>query len=170
MTGAGLKLRAHPLAIAMAEEQFEHLEDWLRQKRAHAARLGELLKDVPWLRLPSVRDREPSWYAYVMQFSAAEAGGREIDEVLDLLQAEGLAELERPVVTGAVDQLPLFLEPREVFPWFESPRPEAAACPRAAEFAANALKLPVWVREEDGALLAAYARGIRKIDAWLHRG
>jgi hypothetical protein len=33
--------------------------------------------------------------------------------------------------------------------------------------AANALKLPVWVREEDGVLLESYARGIRKIDDWL---
>jgi dTDP-4-amino-4,6-dideoxygalactose transaminase len=168
MTGAGLKLRAHPLAIAMAEEQLESLDLWLRQKRAFAGRLRELLRDVAWLRLPCARDRDPSWYAFVMQYSAPGAGGPGIDEVFALLEAEGLAELERPAVTGAVDQLPLFRDPGDVFPWFESAGKLAAQdCPRAAELTANALKLPVWVREEDGVLLESYARGIRKIAHWL---
>jgi dTDP-4-amino-4,6-dideoxygalactose transaminase len=154
----------------MAEEQFENLEPWLQQKRAFAARLGELLRDVAWLRLPCARDRDPSWYAFVMQFSARDAGGRTIDEVSALLEAEGLAELERPAVTGAVDRLPLFSDPGEVFPWFESTRKlEAKQCPRAREMAANALKLPVWVRQEDAALVDAYGGGIRKIDEWLRR-
>jgi dTDP-4-amino-4,6-dideoxygalactose transaminase len=170
MTGAGLKLRAHPLAIAMAEEQLENLEPWLQQKRAFAARLGELLRDVPWLRLPRAADRDPSWYAFVMQFSAEHAGGKTIDEVFALLAAEGLDELERPAVTGAIDQLPLFSDPGEVFPWFASTRKLAAKdCPRAREMEANALKLPVWVRQEDGVLLESYARGILKIDEWLRR-
>ncbi len=170
MTGAGLKLRAHPLAIAMAEEQFENLDHWLQQKRVFAARLRELLSDVAWLRLPCARDRDPSWYAFVMQFSARDAG-RDIDEVFALLQAEGLGELERPVVTGAVDQLPLFRDPGEVFPWFASAAVLEAKeeCPRARELAANALKLPIWVRKEDGPLLESYAGGICKIDEWLRK-
>jgi hypothetical protein len=106
-----------------------------------------------------------------MQYSAPEAGGRGIDEVFALLEAEGLAELERPAVTGAIDRLPLFREPGDVFPWFESAGGlEAKECPRAAELTANSLKLPVWVREEDGVLLESYARGIRKIADWLRQG
>jgi hypothetical protein len=73
-------------------------------------------------------------------------------------------------VTGAIDQLPLFSDPGEVFPWFASTRKLASKdCPRAREMEANALKLPVWVRQEDGVLLESYARGIRKIDEWLRR-
>lgn len=51
LTGMGLKLRAHPLAIAIADEQFGHLNDFLRTRNEYATRITEALKNTLSLRL-----------------------------------------------------------------------------------------------------------------------
>src|SRR5258706_14800553 len=41
VTGMGLKLRSHPLAVAIASQQLDHLEEWTKQKKEYARYLKE---------------------------------------------------------------------------------------------------------------------------------
>ena len=56
-TGMGLKFRAHPLAVAIAQSQFLHLDRWLEQKAKFARKLNEGLSGLRGLRLPKVRSK-----------------------------------------------------------------------------------------------------------------
>src|SRR5581483_4466177 len=47
VTGFGLKLRAHPLAIAIANEQFTHLSQWHAAKQKNAQYLTQKLDKYP---------------------------------------------------------------------------------------------------------------------------
>ena len=71
LTGMGLKLRAHPLAIAIAiaNEQFGHLNDFLRIRNEYAIRITKTLKKYPFLKTPEIENNTiKSWYAYGLQY------------------------------------------------------------------------------------------------------
>ena len=166
-SGLGLKLRAHPLAIALAEDQFARLPQWLERKRAHAAYISEQLADIPFLRLPVFTDRQPSWYAYVMNYDAALANSVSLKAFVRALHAEGLIEADIPTSTGPIHDLPLFTRTPEVLPrlYTEPARRGGGDFPGAEAFYRTAFKIPVWVRDEDKPVVEGYVSGIRKVAA-----
>ncbi len=65
-TGFGQKFRAHPLAIAMASQQFKHLDEWSKQKSEYAERVITELGNCQFLNMPQFHDSQPSWYLEVL--------------------------------------------------------------------------------------------------------
>lgn len=166
-TGFGQKLRIHPLAAAIAEQQFGHLEEWLAQKRAHARYMCQQLKDLPLLHLPANDHCEPSWYVFALRYDHARAGGVTVDEFVEALHAEGLAEVDRPGLTGPVSRLPLFREPEVALPRLyrnSGPLPDhPGGLPVARAVYDSILTLPVWATAGDRYWVERYVDGIRKV-------
>jgi perosamine synthetase len=174
LTGMGLKLRAHPLAVAIARQQFAHLDDFIAVKQEHAEILTDALRDYPFLQPPSnAPDTRNSWYAYVLQYDQEYASGVSRQDFVHALHCEGLIEADIPGSTILLDQLPLFQMPEQVIPRMHTARlpnqPAADSFPRAREFYERAIKFPVWAYESDRAVVVAYANGIRKVASYVQR-
>lgn len=168
MTGLGLNLRAHPLAIALANQQLDCVPSWMVWRERFASKISASIKAIPFLILPQVenqdRDRH-AWYAYVMLFDSSGApGDLTREEFVEELKRRGLNEIDIPRSTGLLNELPLFTHAHEAIPrygpdpWCEPQGSEEF--PRAAAFFQSAIKLPMWATQQDGPIVEHYARTI----------
>jgi perosamine synthetase len=166
-TGLGLKLRAHPLAIAIALEQFGHLDDFLYQKNRFARLMLDGLSEYDFFRLPYVNDMMPSWYAFPLRFdSSVVAGDVGREGLVRALHAEGLSEVDIPSATGAMDELPLFRDPQSVLGKryaFGRPLRRDVSFPVARRYANEVIKIPIWALVQDEHVMRAYVDGFRKV-------
>jgi len=166
VTGFGLKLRSHPLAISIANHQLGFLDEWLIQKRKFANFFIKELSIYPFLDMPIFDDNKlPSWYAFVMQYKSEFSNGVSINVFINALHAEGLKEVDRPGSTSPLDKLPLFSKTEEVMPrLYSSPaysgRDEFL---NAYKFYDNAIKIPVWAFEDEEWLVNRYVEGFHKV-------
>ncbi|EGX95966.1 Pyridoxal phosphate-dependent transferase, major region [Cordyceps militaris CM01] len=166
LTGIGLNLRAHPLAIALANQQLDLFERHDATRQAHAGYMARELSAIPFLTMPAVgRDADKhAWYAFVMQFDASKAPRGLTRDVFvrRLTEQHGLTEVDIPKSTGLLHDLPLFTHPHEAIPrfgdapWYE-PQP-TSEFPRARRFYDQAIKLPVWSTEADAPIVAKYVK------------
>ncbi|KAI9737591.1 MAG: hypothetical protein M1818_005595 [Claussenomyces sp. TS43310] len=167
LTGLGLNLRAHPLAIALANQQLDHLPAHDRYRQAYAAYMKSKLSSIPFLKMPSVgnsRQDKHAWYAFVMQFDSSKApdGLTREDFVRQLTDDYGLKEVDIPRSTGLLNDLPLFMYPHEAMPrfgsepWYEVQ--PTAQFPKASSFYQRAIKLPMWATDSDKPIVEHYAR------------
>lgn len=168
LTGLGLNLRAHPLAIAMANVQLSNHGVAQKWREHWARRIFSHLQVIPFLRMPEVANADTdqhAWYAFVMQFDPSKAPpGLTRDKFVKLLAGKGLSEVDIPRSTGLLNDLPLFTETAKAFPRFGSPGPwkkpqETSEFPRALAFYNAAIKLPMWSRGQDGAIVDRYIKG-----------
>lgn len=163
LTGMGLKLRAHPFAIAMAMEQFAHLDTWLAQKRKNAAAMSEALSEFPFI-IPPAFQGEPAWYAFVFQYDATMAGVSDTIFERALLR-ERLVELDRPSSTRPNHDLALFTQPQLVLPqlYARDWKPVPGDYPGADRFYRQAFKLPVWAFPDEERIVQSYIDGLVKV-------
>jgi perosamine synthetase len=162
VTGFGLKLRIHPLAAAITEQQLDTMPAVLAGRRRCARVLRRELGAIPGIELPPIPEQaEPSWYGLIFHLSRELAGRGLSAGVLAAFAAEGCSSIDHPKITAPVHRFPLFRDPGRVFPGYAS-LPERAF-PMAEDFYARAWKLPVWHREEDDALVEQYLTAIRKV-------
>lgn len=166
VTGFGLKLRAHPLAIAMAHEQFSHLTEWHKNKNENAQYLTKLLSDVNHVTTPIFsEDQEPSWYAYVMQIDVSKLT-IDIHEFCDELINRGIADADVPGSTCPVNLLTLFQKPEVLFPQYKDKIAyKEGDFPVAEKFFEQALKLPIDIERSKSydTVLENYAEIIEKV-------
>jgi len=163
-TGFGQKFRAHPLAIAIARQQFGHLDEWIKQKSIFAGNILDELKKCSFLSMPVCSGVQPSWYALVMLFNEKAAHGVKLGKFIETLHAEGLVEVDLPRSTGPIHGLPLFRSPEQVFPELYQYEPvEAAMFDNADKFYNTAIKIPVWAFSDDDAIVNAYIKGFKKV-------
>ncbi|MGH3242002.1 MAG: DegT/DnrJ/EryC1/StrS family aminotransferase [Spirillospora sp.] len=147
-TGLGLKYRAHPVGLAMAEVYLRRLDDWLTTRQRHAARLEHVLAGLPGIGVltPTGPDRIATFYAFVFTIDPAVAGFTRDD----LLRA--LAQREYGEITTCDSMRPL-----HTYPIFATPRSPVttyhASCirsdPRVADHLA-ATSLRIAVPADDG--------------------
>lgn len=165
LTGMGLKLRSHPLAVALALQQFQHLDDFTRQKQVYAQWLHDSFKEYPFLEVPPLQsDVQNSWYAFNIKYDASKAYEVSRERFVEALIAEGLIEADIPGSTGLIHELPLFTTPNEIMArLYTKPLPPQGPFPVAEIFYNSIIKLPVWTREEDRGTVQAYIDGIRKV-------
>lgn len=145
VTGFGLKLRAHPFAIAMANEQFSHLDEWHKRKKENAEYLSEQLKSIPDIVLPVAKnkDDEPSWYAYTILIDSSKLS-ISTKELCDKLVEAGIADADMPGSTCPLNLLKLFQEPGFLFPYYtERVHYMPGDFPVAEHFFFNAIKFPI---------------------------
>jgi len=165
VTGMGLKLRSHPLAVAMANQQLKHLKEWTEQKTEFAKYLIDRLGKLRGIRVPELKAGEDAaWYAFVIRFIPEELEGLSVEKFFEALQAEGCFEADIPGSTCPLNLLPLFQRPEGLFPEYEGVFSyKEGDFPKAEKYFENAIKFPVWIRSEDFALVEAYAVAIEKI-------
>lgn len=164
-TGFGLKFRAHPLSIAIAQEQFPYLEEWLAKRQCYAERMTSAFQQYPFIRLPETSGKQHGWYAYVMQFDPSVSNGIDVDLFAKAVLAEGLCEFDQPRSTGMLHCLPLFSNPERAFPrLYLHPSDQVwRSFPQAEHFCKNALKVPVWSFPDEEWVVELYIEGISKV-------
>ena len=164
-TGMGLKLRSHPLAIAIAYEQFQLLEKWLKQKRSFAKKMINKLESLPGIYPPKVdKTTNPSWYAFLFRYKKEELGNISIEIFFNAIQAEGCLEADRPGSTCPLNLLPLFQTPSKLFPnYSDKDFYKKGDFPVAENFFQNTIKLPVWPFSKDEKLIDKYLEAIIKV-------
>lgn len=90
-TGLGLKYRAHPLAVAMAEVYLRRLDHWLAARAEHAQVLAEAAADAGLHVLtPAGGDRTPALYAFVAAVPPTASYTR--DDLLAAIRAAGCTD------------------------------------------------------------------------------
>ncbi|PHH64715.1 hypothetical protein CDD82_1733 [Ophiocordyceps australis] len=165
LTGLGLNLRAHPLAIALANQQTNLLPTHDHNRQTYASYMATRLSAIPFLKMPAVHNKQHdkhAWYAFVMQFDAANAPPGLTRDVFvrKLVDEHGLSEVDIPRSTGLLNELPLFTHSHEAIPRFGS-QPWAQVqpttqFPRADAFFKAAIKLPVWATKADEHIVKHY--------------
>lgn len=167
VTGIGLKLRIHPLAAAIADQQLDELDGFIAARQTMTERMMAGLSEVPSLEMPIIpSNRCSSWYAFVMQYKPEQLGGLSIDRFYEALHAEGCSELDRPSSTRPLNQHALFQRPGDLFPAYrDMPGYGPDDFPRAGAFHEGALKLPVWHDPADVELCDLYIEAFRKVAA-----
>jgi len=172
LTGAGLKNRAHPLAIAIALNQLRKLGDFHACKSIYARQLASKLACIPFLEMPIIepaRDAEPAWYAFVMRFKAAKAPNGLTREVfVKALHSCGLSDVDIPMATGLLHKEPLFTKPWAILPHLYSEQEYSVDFASkdystAQQFHDKAIKLPVYATKDDQAATNCYANVVMEI-------
>ena len=164
VTGKGLKLRAHPVAIAIALQQFRKISEILEQKALHAEHFKSAVSEYEFVRHRDNPDATPSWYAFTFNFDSTTAGITR-EQFVDLLIAEGMTEFDIPGSTGDITGYKLFRDPSPILPhldWsmYQAPSPTLPGINRVHS---TIIKLPVWGRSVDTHVVEAYCRGFKKV-------
>ncbi|WP_367139953.1 MULTISPECIES: DegT/DnrJ/EryC1/StrS family aminotransferase [Streptomyces] len=165
VTGAGLKLRIHPLAAALAHDQLSRLDSYLAGREEIAAYLIRELGQIPGLEVsPMPEGVKSSWYALTATYRPDQLGGLPLDRFHAALVAEGAAEFDRPGSTRPLNQLPLYQHPSHLFPGCPNIRSRyrEGDFPVAEKAHMHTIKLPVWHREQDLSLAKQYVSAARK--------
>lgn len=164
VTGMGLKMRSHPLAVAFADHMLDEHESYQAVRDECADEYSELLSNYNFIELQETTDMDPSWYAYIFKLKPSHKDMR--DKLVEMLHAEGLIEVDIPGSTGPNHQLPIFKKPWVLFPQFfteSNPLNISENFPVAQDFYASIIKLPTWTRSEHKELLAMYLEGMKKV-------
>jgi len=166
ITGFGLKLRASPLAIAIADEQFGHLNQWLKVKNENAAYLSFLLRGIEGIKTPVVNNKfYPSWYAYTIQFRNG-CFDVSVDDICKELIEEGILDADKPGSTCPLNMLKLFQDPSLLYPEYKGRiKYKIGDFPNAENFFNQTIKLPIDIYENKKykAVLKCYAKIIKKV-------
>ncbi|GGX16865.1 DegT/DnrJ/EryC1/StrS family aminotransferase [Streptomyces noursei] len=166
VTGAGLKLRIHPLAAALAHDQLSRLDAYLAGREEIAAYLIRELGQVPGLEVsPMSEGVKSSWYALTATYRPDQLGGLPLDRFHAALVAEGATDFDRPGSTRPLNQLSLYQHPSHLFPGYPNTRSRyrEGDFPVAEKAHAHTIKLPVWHREQDLKLAEQYVNAARKV-------
>jgi dTDP-4-amino-4,6-dideoxygalactose transaminase len=163
LTGFGLKLRAHPLAIAIAGQQLEHLDEWLKQREEFATEMRDVLKRYPFIRPQDLCDRTSSWYRLCFTVDPERISAA---RVLQALRAEGATEFDGLGSTQPLSGQALFQEPWRAFPWYQPEtysRPDPKAFPHSIAYHNNSIRLPMASRPCDRTLMEQYLAALDKV-------
>lgn len=144
-TGAGLDLRMHPLAAALALNQLEGLDERLAARRPIAARLAVVLRTLPGLVVPEPPPGgEGSGHGLTVIYRPEELGGVPVEALVTALRAEGCA-VEHSAGARPLNEHPLFEGPTPLFPLLPGgwPRYRPGQFPRAEHLHRHSLRLTV---------------------------
>lgn len=176
ITGSGFKLRSHPLAVAIANEQLALAPSFLEIKSQFARLLIDELKFIPFLEMPSIQQNvKPAWYAFIMKFKRNKKFTRE--DFYQALKEAGLKEVDIPQSTKLLNGEPLFNEPHYVLPHlYGEPSEEniksyqnkynlfnSLEFASAQEYYETALKLPVWAYKDEQKIVQNYIETIKRV-------
>lgn len=166
LTGMGLKMRSHPLAVAFANLQLEHYESYQAMRNECAVTYDQLFAKYDFISPLLHEGTEPSWYAYVIRFDEIKAGISR-QEFVKLLHAEGMLEVDIPGSTGPNHELPIFREPNTLFPHFYGKDEKFNTndiFPGASSFYESIIKFPTWTQSDaHREILGYYIDGLKKV-------
>ena len=164
-TGFGLKLRAHPVAMAMAMEQFTQVDEFRIKRTQYARKFAYALHPYAFIQMPQLwyEEREPTWYFVAVSFDAKTATiSREL--FIKALQAEGLKEIDGYDHLAPLYRLPLFKLTDPVGP-IRSPSSLSTGVrfDGADRFCQTLVKIPAWTFDDEAPLVEQYIRGLVKV-------
>lgn len=161
ITGLGLKLRAHPLAVVIALEVLRQLPALRCQRSTFARQFSAAFANVPGITLPkTTEDTEPAWYAYVMSYKPP-PGTCSMPDLLHQLHQRGFVEFDHPGSTKPLHLLPLFQTPGRFFRIYRGAGSfgyRRGDFPVAESYFRSALKLPVWPLARDAETIRRYCQ------------
>lgn len=163
ITGRGMKLRAHPIAIRIANEYFKDINKIHKKKKEYAEMIIENLSGIKGLQiLKEEPECENSWYALILKYNQEEMLGVSRERFVEALHAEGAIEVDIPGSTCPINDLELFQHPKELFKEskFSYKKGEFK---NAEKFFNCIIKLPVWYTEEDKDIVIKYIKAIKKV-------
>ena len=165
ITGKGMKLRAHPLAIRIAYEQFKHLDEINEQKQKFANIVMEQLKDIKGIEvMKPIEGGINSWYALIIKYNPKDMNNVSREKFVEALVAEGAIEADIPNSTCPVNYLELFKYPDILFDGYkEKVRYSENDFKNAIKFYNSIIKIPVWEYKEDEEIVYKYTRALRKV-------
>ena len=167
-TGYGLNYRMHPLAAALACEQFQVLDERIALRTSKLGLLSDLLGAAPGIDPPRPRAHVTmgAHYGYKPRYRAEELGGLPIDTYIAALRAEGV-EVKRPG-SAPLHLSPMFAGADGGFTNFTSARPadrrayRRGDLPVCEQIHEVALSLPTFTYEPDS-LVEAYGAAFVKV-------
>ncbi len=163
LTGAGLKLRASTLNVAMAQQIFRQIDTINSEKNLNAQRFAQHTHTIKGIRKLEARPNTVnSWYAQVITYDEAVTGVSR-DIFLRALHAEGLVEFDVPGSTGLLNKEPLFNYPHVIFPtmYDHDLDNNHRLFSSAEKFHSEIIKLPVWTFAEN--MTDTYIKGFNKV-------
>jgi perosamine synthetase len=160
VTGMGLKLRIHPIAAAIASQQFKHIEEILEKRNENANQIIKELKDVDGLNvIEPGNDKTSSWYALIIKYNSKIP----IEEFHKKLMDKGLKEMDIPGSTKPLNLLPMFQNPGKLFKSYEGKlNYKPGDFPNAEKFYSSILKMPVWSDDKDDQVVKKYIEGLKE--------
>lgn len=176
LTGAGLKNRAHPIAISIALNQLRKLPSFAKVKRSFVSKLCSELGSIAFLEVPdllSLQENgfEPAWYVFVMKFKPEKApAGLTREAFVQDLMEEGLPDADIPGSTGVLHREPLFTNPEEILPHIYPPGTyhdanSTRTFGTAIGFYNSIIKIPVWAYSDEDCFVNHYVTTIKTVAA-----
>jgi dTDP-4-amino-4,6-dideoxygalactose transaminase/molybdenum cofactor biosynthesis enzyme MoaA len=176
VTGKGMKLRAHPLAIALAYEQFKNIDKINEQKQKYANMfingLGALSDFNGLTGLSVLKPSEHSinaWHAMILKYDRSKMKDVSREKFVNAVKAEGAVEVDIPNSTCPVNRLDLFQSPGLVYPEYEEMldyRTEDFINSNA--FFKSIIKIPVWYTENSERVVEKYIWAFRKVCKYIN--
>ncbi len=168
-TGFGLKLRAHPLAIRIAQLEFRRLDRYLEGRRRSVTKFLDVISEYRFLGSPGIANREPSWYNLAFTYNE-ELAGVPIGRFMAAMNAEGANEIDRPSSTRNISSYQLFRNPiAKLGCTFTSSNIDKERV-GAQRYSSRVVKLPVWSFADEQMVSLAYCHALDKVCCHIERG
>ncbi len=164
VTGKGLKLRAHPLAIRIAYELFLDLDIINKNKNRMVEIIEKTVNEISGIKLnKGYKNSINSYYALMFKFDQKKFKCN-IKEFVKALNEEGAIEFDIPGSTLPLNRLELFRSPNFLYSNYENNIiNEDELYEGADNFYANTFKMPVWYDDEDLNIVIKYCNALKKV-------
>ena len=167
VTGKGLKLRAHPLAIRIAYEQFKHLDEIIAIKNDMVNIIKNTIDSIDGLELNKPYDGSKcSYYALIIKYDKTKCNNVPIEKFIQALNEEGGVEFDKPGSTCPLNRLELFKNPSYFFPEYDKILNDDEMFENADDFYENSFKIPVWYDKEDEDIVIKYCEILNKVSRY----
>jgi len=164
ITGKGMKLRAHPLAIRMASEYFKDINKINEKKNEYANLIIKELEGINGIEVQKTnKNCNNSWYALIIKYNKEKMYGVSRERFVEALHKEGAIEVDIPNSTCPLNNLELFKNPNELFNNVYNMIEDSDDFKSAYEYYNSIIKLPVWYTDEDKPIVIKYIRAIKKV-------
>ncbi len=167
VTGKGLKLRAHPLAIRIAYEQFKNLDNINKVKHDMVDIIKNTVDKIDGLELNvPYSGSKCSYYALIIKYDPSKFNNTPIETFIKALNEEGGVEFDKPGSTCPLNRLELFKNPGYFYPSYSKILDEDEKFEEADKFYDNSFKIPVWYDKEDEHIVIKYCDILNKVSKY----
>lgn len=170
VTGKGLKLRAHPIAIRIAYEMFKDLNNINAIKQKMVMIVKKTIDEIDGLELNIPYDGSiNSYYSLIIKYDPNKFKCKNIEEYIKALNAEGGVEFDKPGSTCPLNRLELFKNPTYLYPNYKKLFKEDELFENADNFYENSFKMPVWYNNEDVEIIIKYCDILKKVSNYYRK-
>lgn len=171
VTGKGLKLRAHPLAIRIAYEQFKDLDKINKIKHDMVEIVRNTVDKIDGLSLNEPYEGSKcSYYALIIKYDPSKFNNLPIEKFIEALNEEGGVEFDKPGSTCPLNRLELFKNPSYFYPTYDKILDDKEIYEEADRFYDNSFKIPVWYDPQDEDIVIKYCDILNKVSKYYKNG